>query len=497
MPRTGTWAAYSEGSIEGASSTWTDAGPPERMMPFGRRASISDSGIVRGTISEYTCASRTRRAISCAYCAPKSTTSTVSNCEASTATASVTHADALAALEALALGLQRGGHHDLGLLELLDRLVAGGRHRRAQGAEQVEGAVVLVRGADEDLVERAALAGVHARPAGEVGMEGRHPPVVSTTRRFVRAGERGAEHHCVGAARDRLGDVAAGAHAAVRDDLHVHAGLVEMADAGAGGVGDRRRLRHAHTEHAARRALMTGTDPDEDADRARAHQVQRGRVRRAATDDDRQLELADELLEVERLGGLEHVLGGHDRALDHEHVELGVEDELGVALDPLRSERRARRDPSRLDLLDAGADQLFLDRLGVDLLEPPGGLVGVEGRDLLEQRLRVLVARPEALEVEARQAAELAGADRRGGRGDAVHGRRHQGKVEVEGVELPGDVDVLGISGPAAGDDRDVVEPVGPAPRLADPDLDLHAPSAPARLFPWKRKCYRPTTAGP
>src|SRR5215471_12194385 len=146
MPSTGTSTSYSAGSIEGASSTWTDAGPPERMMPFGRRASISDSGIVRGTISEYTCASRTRRAISCAYCAPKSTTSTVSNGEASIASASrcvhgptscwsryasVAHADALAALEALALGLQRGGHHDLGLLELLDRLVAGGGHRRA------------------------------------------------------------------------------------------------------------------------------------------------------------------------------------------------------------------------------------------------------------------------------------------------------------------------------------------------------------------------------
>ena len=79
MPSTGTPASYSAASIDGAWSTWTDAGPPERMIPFGRRASISSNGIVRGTISEYTCASRTRRAISCAYCAPKSTTSTVSN----------------------------------------------------------------------------------------------------------------------------------------------------------------------------------------------------------------------------------------------------------------------------------------------------------------------------------------------------------------------------------------------------------------------------------
>ena len=46
------------------------------MIAFGFRASISSTGIECGTISEYTFASRTRRAINCAYCAPKSTTRT-------------------------------------------------------------------------------------------------------------------------------------------------------------------------------------------------------------------------------------------------------------------------------------------------------------------------------------------------------------------------------------------------------------------------------------
>src|SRR3984893_14527303 len=301
MPSTGTPASYSAASMDGASSTWTDAGPPERMIPFGRRASISSKGIVRGTISEYTCASRTRRAISCAYCAPKSTTRTVSNWGASMRRLA-THADALAALEALALGLQGGGHHDLGLLEVLDRVVAGGGHRRAQGAEQVEGAVVLVGGPDEDLVERPPLAGVHARAARQVGVERRHTPVEPAARCLVRAGERGAEHHRVGAAGDGLGDVAAGAHAPVGDHVDVDAGLVEVADAGAGGVGDGGGLRHADTEDAAGRALMPGAHADEDADGARAHEVQRGRVRRAAADDDRQVELADEILQVPRVG---------------------------------------------------------------------------------------------------------------------------------------------------------------------------------------------------
>ena len=47
-------------------------------MALGRRASICAAGIEAGTISEYTWHSRTRRAISWAYWAPKSTTSTVS-----------------------------------------------------------------------------------------------------------------------------------------------------------------------------------------------------------------------------------------------------------------------------------------------------------------------------------------------------------------------------------------------------------------------------------
>src|SRR5580704_5231253 len=53
------------------------------MMALGRRASISATGIAAGTISEYTWHSRTRRAMSWAYWAPKSTTSTVSGAPSS------------------------------------------------------------------------------------------------------------------------------------------------------------------------------------------------------------------------------------------------------------------------------------------------------------------------------------------------------------------------------------------------------------------------------
>ena len=52
MPKTGTWPSKSEVSMPGAPSSYTDDGPPDRMIAFGLRASISATGIVCGTISE-------------------------------------------------------------------------------------------------------------------------------------------------------------------------------------------------------------------------------------------------------------------------------------------------------------------------------------------------------------------------------------------------------------------------------------------------------------
>src|SRR5882724_8728004 len=50
----------------------TDSGPPERITPRGLNARTSSSEISQGCISQYTPNSRTRRAISWVYCAPKS-----------------------------------------------------------------------------------------------------------------------------------------------------------------------------------------------------------------------------------------------------------------------------------------------------------------------------------------------------------------------------------------------------------------------------------------
>src|SRR5690242_11819969 len=76
MPSVGTPSSKSAGSTCGAPSAYTDAGPPERISAAGRRRRISSADARCETSSEYTRASRTRRAISCEYCPPRSTTRT-------------------------------------------------------------------------------------------------------------------------------------------------------------------------------------------------------------------------------------------------------------------------------------------------------------------------------------------------------------------------------------------------------------------------------------
>src|SRR5207302_6739200 len=57
--------------------------------------------------------------------------------------------------------------------------------------------------------------------------------------------------------------------------------------------------------------------------------------------------------------------------------------------------------------------------------------------------------------------------------------------------DLPGDVDVLRVPCAPAGHDRDVIEPVCPASRLADADLDFHGPSG-VSASPSNSEGYRP-----
>ena len=109
-------------------------------------------------------------------------------------------------------------------------------------------------------------------------------------------------------------------------------------------------------------------------------------VGRRAAHDHGHVELVDELLEVERLLVLRHVLGAHRGAADHEQVDAGVDDGLVQLLGALRRQGARHRDAGRADLGEPLADQLGLDRLGVDVLHARGRRVVRQLCDLGEQR---------------------------------------------------------------------------------------------------------------
>src|SRR5881296_2626271 len=77
MPRTGNSPEMTPGSTLGAPGSYTLAGPPERITPITFRARSPADVTSLGKISQYTRDSRTRRAMSCVYCEPKSRIATV------------------------------------------------------------------------------------------------------------------------------------------------------------------------------------------------------------------------------------------------------------------------------------------------------------------------------------------------------------------------------------------------------------------------------------
>src|SRR3954447_8640429 len=145
MPSVGTPRSKSAGSTYGAPSAYTDAGPPLRIRACGFRARTCSGVTVCGTSSEKTRHSRTRRAISCEYCPPRSTTSTGRSSglasgrgrtEASAPIVRRLLRDRHVVRVRLA---QAGGRyaHELRVVQLLDRRGAAIAHRLPQSADEL------------------------------------------------------------------------------------------------------------------------------------------------------------------------------------------------------------------------------------------------------------------------------------------------------------------------------------------------------------------------
>src|SRR5580658_15539 len=146
MPSTGTPSCSTLGSHTGASLSYTELGPPDKTIPIGSSARISSSFAVHGKIAENTCCSRIRRAISCVYCPPKS--STTIPCRVLTVPPAFcsTAVPVFAVISSLEFVLSQNNiyelpGHDNGFRDFL----AGNQHRNARIRERAIQGLVLAQ----------------------------------------------------------------------------------------------------------------------------------------------------------------------------------------------------------------------------------------------------------------------------------------------------------------------------------------------------------------
>src|SRR5581483_8683663 len=285
MPSVGIPSSKIAGSTCGASSAYTDAGPPLKMTAYGLRARTASGEIVCPTSSEYTRHSRTRRAISCEYCPPRSMTSTGRSSTAGNGTTFVGSAAIVRRLfrdrDVVRVRLAqpgRGDPHEPRALHLVDRRGAAVAHRLPQAADELvddrpKGPLVRDAALDPlgdelvDVLDVALEVAVLREGACAHRAERAHAPVLlealaldedHVARRLFGSREERAQHHRVRTCSDRLRDVAGGRHAAVADERHV------LAARDLRTVVDRRHLRHTDSRDDARRADRARTDADLD-----------------------------------------------------------------------------------------------------------------------------------------------------------------------------------------------------------------------------------------
>src|SRR5919197_960918 len=293
------------------------------VAPYSRtKASLTS----QGWISQYTLASRTRRAMSWVYWAPKSSIR-IFWCLLDPVIGSLLHD-----LHVVHVRFPDAGGGDLDELRarahLVDRGAAGVTHARAQAAGELldhPDRAAFVRHAAFDPLGHE-LVDVHVRvleiAVGRAllhGAERAHAAIgliratlveLELPRRFVGAGEKRAEHHHMRARGDGLGDIARIAHAAVGDERH--AGLLERR----GHVLDGGDLRHADAGDDARRADRAGADADLHAVRPMIDERPRGIAGADVAADDLHAGIA--LLDP--LHAIEHTLRMAVRRVDHQHI---------------------------------------------------------------------------------------------------------------------------------------------------------------------------------
>src|SRR6266850_756299 len=337
MPSTGTPSWNTACGARPVDSSYADMWLPERTTPVAPNSRTEASLTSHGWISQYTRASRTRRAMSWVYWAPKSRMR-IFWCLLDSVIWRLLHD--LHIMHVRLADARSGDFHELAACaQLLDRGVAGIAHACPQAADELL-----------DHPDRAALVGdppfdpfgdqlVHVhirileipvrraflhraeRAHAAVGLVRAALVELDLARRLLGAGEERAEHDDVGAGGERLGDVARVAHAAVGDQRHVRLGERF------GDVLDRGDLRHADSRDDAGGADRAGPDADLHAVRAVVDQ----RPRAVAGADVAAHHLHLRVARLDPLHAVEHALGMPVGGVDHEHVGAGF-DQRGDAL---------------------------------------------------------------------------------------------------------------------------------------------------------------------
>src|SRR6476469_6977444 len=279
MPSVGMPSSNTSGSTCGAPSAYTDAGPPLRMRACGLRARTCAAVTPCPTSSEYTRHSRTRRAISCAYCPPRSTTSTgrssagrSGNLRISAAIVRCLFRDRDVVRMALTQS-RRSDAHELRILHLADRRRSAVAHRLTHAADELvqdrrDRPLVGNAPFDSfrhellDVLDVALEVTVARRAARAHRTERAHAAVLlvplalmqhNVTGALVGAGEQRPRHHGIGPGGKSLRDVARRGHAAVGDQRDTVPGGDGCA------VVDGRDLRDAYARNDPRCADRTGT----------------------------------------------------------------------------------------------------------------------------------------------------------------------------------------------------------------------------------------------
>ena len=96
--------------------------------------------------------------------------------------------------------------------------------------------------------------------------------------------------------------------------------LVEVVASRSSDLSDSRCHGHSHTNNIGRGVTRSSTESNEHTRRTCPHQVQRRLPSAASTDDDRNVEIVNELLQIQLVSIRVHVLGGHRCSTDDDDV---------------------------------------------------------------------------------------------------------------------------------------------------------------------------------